>query len=76
MKSTTPPVASAARARPQVARGLGTALDKREQCSAWGRRPLSAAQVRYAALDAAVLLDLDDAHAGFRAQVRAPSSTG
>ncbi|KAK9845457.1 hypothetical protein WJX81_006883 [Elliptochloris bilobata] len=42
---------------------LGCTLDKQLQCSAWAERPLSAAQVRYAALDAAILLDLLDAFA-------------
>ena len=36
---------------------LGARLDKCEQCSDWGSRPLSGAQVRYAALDAAVQLE-------------------
>lgn len=39
---------------------LGAPIDKAEQCSAWGRRPLSAAQLRYAATDAACLLALLD----------------
>jgi hypothetical protein len=33
-------------------------MDKQEQCSDWNRRPLSATQVQYAALDAEVLLRL------------------
>jgi hypothetical protein len=33
-------------------------VDKAEQCSDWQARPLSAAQLRYAATDAACLLDL------------------
>ena len=37
---------------------LGAGLDKRQQCSAWGERPLSAEQRRYAAADAACLLGL------------------
>ena len=37
---------------------LGRRLAKELQASAWGERPLSAAQVRYAAMDAAVLLPL------------------
>ncbi|CAE8605895.1 unnamed protein product [Polarella glacialis] len=40
---------------------LGKTLDKTEQCSDWDRRPLSDSQLRYAAADAAVLLDI--AHA-------------
>eukprot|EP00873_Tetraselmis_striata_P027412 jgi/Tetstr1/447676/TSEL_035034.t1 len=45
-------------------RVLGRPLDKRQQCSDWTARPLSAAQVEYAALDAAVLLALFAALAG------------
>ena len=37
---------------------LGRPLDKSCQCSDWLRRPLSASQLRYAALDAVVLLDI------------------
>lgn len=40
---------------------LGTPLDKSEQCSAWHKRPLTDAQLAYAATDAAVLLALLDA---------------
>ncbi len=40
------------------ARELGIALDKGEQTSNWARRPLSPAQIAYAALDAEVLLQL------------------
>jgi hypothetical protein len=39
---------------------LGKALDKAQQCSAWHRRPLSARQIAYCALDAAVLIALYD----------------
>lgn len=39
-------------------RELGLRLDKREQASSWSRRPLSEEQLRYAALDAEVLLSL------------------
>ncbi|MBI4957193.1 MAG: hypothetical protein HY908_34590 [Myxococcales bacterium] len=39
-------------------RELGFTLDKSEQTSNWSRRPLSEAQLRYAALDAEVLLAL------------------
>ena len=42
---------------------LGVPLDKTEQCSAWHKRPLSDAQLVYAATDAAVLLALLDAFA-------------
>jgi hypothetical protein len=37
---------------------LGKTIDKTEQCSDWDLRPLSASQLRYAAIDAAVLLDI------------------
>ncbi len=39
-------------------RELGLSLDKSEQTSDWSRRPLDADQVRYAALDAEILLRL------------------
>lgn len=39
-------------------RELGLALDKSYQTSDWSRRPLSNAQLNYAALDAEVLIDL------------------
>lgn len=41
-----------------AARELGLALDKTAQTSDWTRRPLSAGQLAYAALDAEVLIDL------------------
>jgi len=41
---------------------LGRYLDKQEQCSAWGQRPLSESQINYAAMDAQVLLDLFDVY--------------
>jgi hypothetical protein len=41
-------------------RTLGKALDKTEQCSDWARRPLTAQQFAYAALDATVLLEIFD----------------
>lgn len=43
------------------ARELGLVLDKAEQTSNWARRPLSARQQAYAAVDAEVLLRLRDA---------------
>jgi len=39
-------------------RELGIELDKRWQTSDWTRRPLAAAQLNYAVLDAEVLIDL------------------
>ena len=39
---------------------LGKALDKSEQCSVWSARPLSHAQLVYAALDAYILVLLSD----------------
>lgn len=47
--------------RDSCATWLGRRLDKTEQCSDWERRPLTRAQIAYAALDAAVLLALHDA---------------
>ncbi|CAH0364464.1 unnamed protein product [Pelagomonas calceolata] len=47
--------------RDACATWLGQRLDKSEQCSDWERRPLSHAQVAYAALDASVLFALHDA---------------
>jgi ribonuclease D len=41
-----------------VERELGVWLDKTQQTSDWRRRPLTEEQVRYAALDAEVLLDV------------------
>lgn len=43
-----------------VARVTGRGLDKSQQCSAWGSRPLTAEQVAYAAADAACLVDMFD----------------
>lgn len=40
---------------------LGITIDKSEQCSDWDRRPLSVSQLRYAAIDAVVLLDIAQA---------------
>eukprot|EP00933_Yihiella_yeosuensis_P017048 TRINITY_DN14350_c1_g5_i1.p1 TRINITY_DN14350_c1_g5~~TRINITY_DN14350_c1_g5_i1.p1 ORF type:complete len:817 (-),score=160.47 TRINITY_DN14350_c1_g5_i1:271-2376(-) len=37
---------------------LGVTLDKTQQCSDWDKRPLSAEQLRYAAADAVVLIDI------------------
>lgn len=38
-------------------------LDKREQCSEWGRRPLTDAQIKYAATDAYCLVKLLETYA-------------
>ena len=53
-------------------RELGFTLDKGEQTSNWSRRPLDAEQLRYAALDAEVLLAL---HAKLVALDPTPGST-
>ena len=50
--------------RTAAARMLGVELDKELQTSDWGTRPLSPAQLRYAALDAHVLLRLAEGLAG------------
>jgi hypothetical protein len=42
-------------------REFGEGVSKEQQCSDWAQRPLSAAQIDYAALDAAVLIQLCDA---------------
>ena len=42
-------------------REFGVGVNKEQQCSDWAQRPLSAAQINYAALDAAVLIQLCDA---------------
>ena len=44
-----------------VRRHLGRHLDKTEQCSDWSNRPLSRAQLDYAALDAELMPELYDA---------------
>lgn len=44
-------------------RELGLTLDKTEQTSSWSHRPLTIEQLRYAALDAELLLDLHRAFA-------------
>ncbi|MFN0123608.1 MAG: ribonuclease D [Blastocatellia bacterium] len=48
----------------QVERHLGMALDKTEQRSDWGRRPLDMRQLRYAALDASCTLLLYEKQVG------------
>ena len=42
------------------ARATARRLDKAQQCSDWARRPLDAEQLRYAALDAHVLLEVHE----------------
>mmetsp|Transcript_98079 Transcript_98079/g.280654 ORF Transcript_98079/g.280654 Transcript_98079/m.280654 type:complete len:605 (-) Transcript_98079:87-1901(-) len=46
------------------ARWLGKDVSKKEQCSDWDRRPLTASQLHYAAADAAVLVEIAE-HMGF-----------
>ncbi|KAK9844108.1 hypothetical protein WJX81_004674 [Elliptochloris bilobata] len=43
-----------------TARVIGRRMDKAQQCSAWGARPLTPEQVSYAAADAACLVDMFD----------------
>jgi ATP-dependent Lhr-like helicase len=50
-------------------RELGVVLDKSSQTSNWSRRPLDADQLRYAALDAEVLLALHDRLEGMLAPI-------
>ena len=54
---------------------LRARLDKAQQCSAWHLRPLTAAQLAYAANDAAVLLALLDALTGAAARAGLLGST-
>jgi ATP-dependent Lhr-like helicase len=54
-------------------RELGTPLDKECQTSNWSRRPLDVEQLRYAALDAEVLLALHDKLAALR--IASPESS-
>lgn len=57
-----PAVASAANGQPGLSSlaeaVLGCPMDKTEQCSDWCARPLRRSQLRYAALDALVLVDI------------------
>ena len=56
-----PPRAQQPSLQRTAAATLGVYVDKAEQCSEWDRRPLSASQLAYAALDARLCLDLADA---------------
>jgi hypothetical protein len=60
-----PRLPSSPRRRPSLAalaqQVLGCPLDKSEQCSGWGERPLTPAQLRYAAADAHALVALHEA---------------
>jgi ribonuclease D len=56
-------------------RELGVVLDKAPQVSNWSRRPLDPEQLRYAALDAEILLTLYERLAG-SSEVAAPSLAG
>ena len=53
---------------------LGRALDKEQQCSDWDSRPLSERQLRYAACDAAVLVEIAETMA-LQVPVSGPSHT-
>ena len=61
-----PPRAQQPSLQRTAAATLGVYVDKAEQCSDWDRRPLSASQLAYAALDARLCLDLADAVADAR----------
>ena len=47
-------------------------LDKSQQCSDWGERPLKDAQILYAAADAACLLDVYDALVSYSCHLDLP----
>ena len=44
-------------------RWLGRTVNKAEQCSDWDARPLSPAQLAYAAMDSAVLVEIHESMA-------------
>lgn len=51
---------------------MGVAIDKAEQRSHWGRRPLTTSQLKYAAADAAALIDIFGSILVARSEVLSP----
>lgn len=56
----------------QAAMALGVGIDKTEQRSSWGHRPLTQSQIQYAAADAAALVDIFGAMLNARPELLSP----